>query len=164
MSLETSLPFQNRPACSEALHGLQIAVRGSFSDKLKYVHTADMLLQTSTCRSRFLIASSQHFGRIVSVIKVFRPKTENALLGNFRPKIFGGRIFGASLMFTIYRDSSPKTENVMFIRLPPEHPRCRCFFSRTQTKISNSNRCSHILPVNGIRGFESQKTYSDKTK
>ncbi len=57
----------------------EFAVRGSFSDILKYVHTADMLLQTSTCRSRFLFASSQHFGRIVSVIKVFRP-----LLGHFR--------------------------------------------------------------------------------
>ncbi len=35
-------------------------------------------------------------GHIVSVINVFRPKTENALLGHFRLKIFGGRIFGAS--------------------------------------------------------------------
>ncbi len=69
-----------------ALHVLQIAVRGSFSDILKYIHTADIFLQTSTCRSRFLFASSQHFGRFVSVIKVFRPK------------IFGGRIFGASLL------------------------------------------------------------------
>ncbi len=32
----------------------------------------------------------------------------------------------------------------MFICLPQGHPRCRwlCFFSRTQTKIFNSNRCS----------------------
>ncbi len=88
------------PLDISALHVLQIAVRGSFSDILKYVHTADVLLQTSTCRSRFLFASSQHFGRIVSVIKVFRPKTENAFLGHFRSKIFGGRIFGASLKVT----------------------------------------------------------------
>ncbi len=88
------------PLDISALHVLQIAVRRSFSDILKYVHTADVLLQTSTCRSRFLFASSQHFGHIVSVIKVFRPKTENALLSHFRSKIFGGRIFGASLMVT----------------------------------------------------------------
>ncbi len=67
-----------------ALRVLQIAVRGSFSDILKYVHTADKLLQTSTCRSWFLFTSSQHFGRFVSVIKVLRTKTKNALLGHFR--------------------------------------------------------------------------------
>ncbi len=39
------------------------------------------------------------------------------------------------------RYSSPRNENVMFICLPPGHPRCRwlCFFSRTQIKIFNSN-------------------------
>lgn len=35
------------------------------------VHTADVLLQTSTCRLRFLFASSHYFSRIFSVIKVF---------------------------------------------------------------------------------------------
>ncbi|GAA6097171.1 uncharacterized, partial [Tachysurus ichikawai] len=44
------------------------------------------------------VITTNCFGRVVSVIKVFRPKTENALLGHFRPNIFGGRIFGASLM------------------------------------------------------------------
>ncbi len=48
-----------------------------------------MLLQTSTCRSRFLFASSQHFGRIVSVINVFGPKTDE--LTEVLPPVAGWR-------------------------------------------------------------------------
>ena len=86
------------------LHVLQIAIRGSFSDIWKYSHTADMLAQRrKRPDNRVLVAvfvcviTISCFGRVVSVIKVFRPKAENALLGHFRPKIFGGRNFGASL-------------------------------------------------------------------
>ncbi len=47
----------------------------------------------------------------------------------------------------------------MFICLPTGNPRCRwlCFFSRTQTKIYNSNHCNHLMAVNGTHGFESKK-------
>ncbi len=53
------------------------------------------------------------------------------------------------------RDSSPQNENLMFIYLPPGHPRCRwlCFFSRTQTEIFNSNRCSLSLSVGRCDNF-----------
>ncbi len=50
----------------------------------------------------------------------------------------------------------------MFICISPGLSRCRWlyFFSRTQTKMFNSNRKSYIMVVNGIHGFESKKTHS----
>ena len=101
----------------KALQFFQIAIRGSFSETLKNVHTKDTLalIQTSVWWPRFFsVITNFCFGRVVSVIKVIRPKTENALLGHFRPKIFGGRKFGASLilMHTFHKSWTSFSHNI----------------------------------------------------
>ncbi len=78
-------------------------------------------------------------------------------------------MWGLQILFLTKQDLKwivhSKNENVMFICLPQGHPRWRwlSFFSRTQTKIFNSNRCS--LSVIWCQSMgHTEKTCRDKTK